>query len=189
MLMTSACSKLDSEGRQPAGIDGGSPGELSCVIRTEAYNVHLSAYQERGGSSDQLFENLCQDLPDTGRTYLAVDLVSADKKVRDLPVTLRLVEESPSGQGGSEAVPAILRTLRENPAKVYKTGIAEMQVDFDKPGYYALLIGAGSMPVVRVPIRVGVRAPSLLDWQTSALLVGAVLAVLGFFMYRQRRMS
>ena len=183
-FIISACMDPKGSGGQPAGIDGGSPGELDCVVRTQTYNVHLSSYQERKDSSAEVFENLCQDVPATGKTYFVVDLVSADKKIRNMPVAFRLVEEAAPPQ--KDAVPAVLRTLREIPAQIYKTGIMEMQVDFDRPGHYALFIDTGglaSADVVRVPLRVGVRAPFRLDWKTSVLLIGLVLTAFGFFAY------
>ncbi|MGH8644692.1 MAG: hypothetical protein ACREX4_09635 [Gammaproteobacteria bacterium] len=131
--------------------------KLSCLVTTDFYMVHFTAFQPRAGETDpkQMFRPYCHDLPDASTAYLTLDLV--DRDARKMPVGLKLVEEA---QGAEQAELEPQRTLMEVPAKVYKHGVVETQADFDKPGHYALLVTIGGEAVaeedtVRIPLRVG----------------------------------
>ncbi|MGH8593387.1 MAG: hypothetical protein ACREV3_05885 [Gammaproteobacteria bacterium] len=131
--------------------------QLSCLITTDFYIVHFTAFQPRAGETDpkKMFRPYCQDLPEASRAYLTVDLV--DQDVRKMPVGLKLVEEAQGAENGQ--LEPQQRMLVEVPSKVYKYGVVETQADFDKPGHYALLVTIGEAVAeentIRIPLRVG----------------------------------
>lgn len=130
--------------------------QLRCLVTTDFYIVHFTAFQPRAGETDpkKMFKPYCQDLPEASRAYLTVDLV--DQDVRKMAIGLKLVEEA-QGAENSQLEPQ--RTLVETPSKVYKHGVVETQADFDKPGHYALLVTIGEAVAeentIRIPLRVG----------------------------------
>ncbi|MGH8579562.1 MAG: hypothetical protein ACREVK_05360 [Gammaproteobacteria bacterium] len=170
---------------------------LSCLVRTDFYIVHFTAFQPRAGETDpkQMFRPYCHDLPDASKAYLTLDLV--DRDVRKMPVGLRLVEEA---QGADPAQLEPQRTLMEVPPKVYKQGVVETQADFDKPGNYALLVIIGEAvaeeDTIRIPLRVGLgTVPEEGSGAGSrgllVVVLGSVvlLAFLGWRFFKRRRQA
>jgi len=162
---------------------------LSCLVTTDFYMVHFTAFQPKTGETDpkQMFRPYCQDLPDAGKAYLTLDLV--DRDVRKMPVGLKLVEEA---EGAEQAQLEPQRTLMEVPPKVYKHGVVETQADFDKPGNYALLVTVGEAAAeedtIRIPLRVGLGTvpAERSEGGSRGLLVVALgsVVLLSFFGWR-----
>lgn len=160
MSMLVFCAVLVSSQAWPQSERGRQADDklsrLSCLVTTDFYIVHFTAFQPRAGERDpkKMFRPYCQDLPEAAKAYLTVDLV--DRDVRKTPVGLKLVEQA---QDATEGQPEAERTLMELPPKVYKTGVVEAQADFDKPGHYALLVNIGEAvaeeDTIRIPLRVG----------------------------------
>lgn len=165
---------------------------LQCLITTDFYIVHLTSYQEPKKDADSKrhkFKPFCQELPEHGLSYLAVDFI--DRDLRKMPIGMRVVEEVESPEGGEMTEGTI---IAETPAQLYKTGVAQIQADFPKPGQYALIVMVGDdmfADKIRIPLRVGIG--SLFTW-TSLLpfLFLVVVALIGygvyrFFMFRHNR--
>ncbi len=111
---------------------------VTCVINTNAYSVHFSAYLQSSADnmlSTDMFLPFCQETPSTGEAHFTMDFL--DRGLRRLPVAVRVVEESDDDP--SEVVPAS-RMLVDVPAKLYPTGIIEVQAALNKPGRYAVLL-------------------------------------------------
>ena len=106
-----------------------------------------------------------------------------DRGVRRLPVAVRVVEES--HEDPSEVAPAS-RMLVDVPAKIYPTGIIEVEAALNKPGRYAVLLtvdkkdqtGKGQ---VRIPLQVA------LDTLPPLLFIGLAAAVAAALYLAHRR--
>ncbi|MFH0343480.1 MAG: hypothetical protein ACHBNF_15450 [Chromatiales bacterium] len=157
---------------------------ITCVINTNAYSVHFSAYLQSSADnmlSTDMFLPYCQEIPSTGKAHFTMDFL--DRSVRRLPVAVRVVEES--GEDPSEVASAS-RMLVDVPAKIYPTGIIEVQAALNRPGRYAVLLtvdkkdhsGKGQ---VRIPLQV---APS--TWPPQ-LFIGLAAAVALYMAYRRWR--
>ncbi len=146
--------------------------ERECLIGTDFHLVHLSAFQPGQRKEGSEFERYCQQLPRTGLTYLGIDFM--DRDVRHLPVALAVVEEDAQ------------RTLLELAPQAYVHGVASLQVNFDRPGRYAVLVrfqGEDLTDELRIPLTVGASSP----WRPIALGGGAVMLCLGLGVYWWRR--
>ena len=130
-----------------------------------------------------MFLPYCQEIPSTGKAHFTMDFL--DRGVRRLPVAVRVVEESDDDP--SEVAPAS-RMLVDVPAKIYPTGIIEVQAALNKPGRYAVLLtvdkkdhtGKGQ---VRIPLQV---APGTWPPLLFIGLAAAVAAAL-YMAYRRFR--
>ncbi len=158
VVLCASCGRKAAEyTTQPEGLDGGSPGKLTCVTMTDFYIAHLTAYQDNPAAAPgERFKPLCQDLPATGKTFLTVDMI--DRDVRQTPIAVKLVEEEVSDPDQANAAPPVLRTLLDIAPKLYKQGVVEAQADFNRPGHYALLVMVGDQAaaedIIRIPLRV-----------------------------------
>ncbi len=167
-----------------------SGASMSCLIANDFYAVHFTSMQEgrnQGESHD--FVKYCQEIPSIGLTFLTLDLL--DRDVRNLPITLRVVEETFDENG------EIIRTttINEVPGKIYKNGTLDTKVNITAPGHYAVIAEIGDEMIteddrLRIPFSVGV--PSLqptpwlkyLAWLCTAIVFG-VMFYLGYGFYRR----
>ncbi|MGH8613042.1 MAG: hypothetical protein ACREYF_13735 [Gammaproteobacteria bacterium] len=157
---------------------------VTCVINTNAYSVHFSAYLQSSADdvlSTDMFLSYCQEIPSTGKAHFTMDFL--DRRVRRLPVAVRVVEES--ADEPSEVAPAS-RMLVDVPAKIYPTGIIEVEAALNKPGHYAVLLAVDSKGnpgkgQVRIPFQV---APG--TWP-PLLFIGLAAAVAAALYVAYRR--
>lgn len=159
---------------------------VTCVINTNAYSVHFSAYLQSsadGVLSTDMFLPYCQEIPSTGKAHFTMDFL--DRGVRRLPVAVRVVEEP--DEDPTEVAPGS-RMLLDVPAKIYPTGIIEVQAALNKPGRYAVLLtvdktdhtGKGQ---VRIPLQVALGTwPPLLFIGLAAAVAAAL-----YVAYRRSR--
>ncbi len=160
LAFANACSRDQGNGGQ-----ADDRSKLACVVTTDFYIVHFTAYQEPADAdrNDRLkaFSPYCQDLPRTGKSYLTVDMLDAD--VKDTPISVRVVAivEDKSA-----------REIAVLPAKTYKTGIVEVVADLAEAGEYLLELkvgsGASDDESLRIPLRVALHPPLR---ERAALLV------------------
>jgi hypothetical protein len=157
---------------------------LQCLITTDFYIVHLTSYQEPKKDADSKrhkFKPFCQELPEHGLSYLAVDFI--DRDLRKMPIEMSVVEEVENPEGGEPTEGAI---IAQTPAQLYKTGVAQIQADFPKPGQYALIVTVGDdmfADKIRIPLRVGIG--SLFTWASLLpFLFLVVVALIGYGIYR-----
>lgn len=168
---------------------------MKCLISTDFYIVHFTAFQPKEGETDpkERFRPYCRELPEIGKSYLTVDLV--DQDARQMPVGLRLVEEEIGAEPNEVKQ---VRTLLEVPGKVYNTGVVSTEATFDKPGRYALLVDIGEAvaeeDTVRIPLRVGLDSGKREGGGSSGgggmiIILGAVALILymGLRFLRQKR--
>ncbi|HEB77866.1 MAG TPA: hypothetical protein ENI90_04980 [Methylothermaceae bacterium] len=148
-----------------------------CLVATDFYIVHFTAFQppaappRNARERRQAFQRYCRELPRTGTTYFGIDFI--DRDVRDIPITLKVVEEQPDGKAS--------RTLVALPSRQYPRGVAELKVDFDRPGRYALVVEFGDRVELaddrlRIPISVGLDL-----WHVPWLAIAAALSLVVFF--------
>lgn len=107
---------------------GGSYDMYGCMQTNDYYVVNFAAYQIASGQvkdSRSLPEAECIDLPTTGKTQIAIDLLDLD--VRKKPVALKILRED--GQ-----------TIAELPMAIVKQGVLSMMVDFKAAGKYQAVL-------------------------------------------------
>lgn len=158
---------------------------LTCLITTDFYIVHLTTYQEPKKDSDSKrnkFEPYCQELPREGLTYLAIDFI--DRDLRQMPVEMKVVEAMPNPEVEGEMKDGAV--IAHEPVKNYKTGVAQIQATFPRPGQYTLIVSVGDdmfADKIRIPLWVGVSSP--FKW-TSLLpyLIALFAAIIGYGLYR-----
>jgi hypothetical protein len=156
---------------------------LECMITTDFYIVHLSAYQEpkKDGKKRHTFKPFCQELPEAGASFLAIDFI--DRDLRKMPIGMQVMELKENPEGGEMIDGKIIAQL---PAQNYKTGVAQIQVDFPKPGHYALVASVGDdmfADKIRIPLRVGIGS----EFHWSSLfpyLMAIALALIAYGFYR-----
>ncbi|BCX88347.1 hypothetical protein MIN45_P0716 [Methylomarinovum tepidoasis] len=157
----------------------------ACMITTDFYIVHFSAFQppakkpETDAERKEAFRPYCHELPRTGTTYFGMDFI--DRDVRQMPISMKVVEEKPTA--GEEGKPQVVRVVKEVPPTLYPQGVADLRVNFDKPGHYALIIQFGGEDaleedIMRVPLTVALSSP----WKHIPFLkYAAVAAIVVFF--------
>ncbi|MGH8534224.1 MAG: hypothetical protein ACREV1_16290, partial [Gammaproteobacteria bacterium] len=104
--------------------------------------------------------------------------------VRWLPVAVRVIEES--GDDTSELAPAS-RMLVDVPAKIYPTGIIEVQAALNKPGRYAVLLTVDKQDRTGKG-QVRIRLQVALGTWPSVLFIGLAAAVAAALYVAYRRL-
>lgn len=107
---------------------GGSYDMYGCMQTNDYYAVNFAAYQmspDQVKDSRSLPEAECIDLPKTGNTQIAIDLLDLD--VRKKPVALKILREDG-------------KTLAELPMAVVKQGVLSTTVDFKAAGKYQAVL-------------------------------------------------
>lgn len=163
---------------------------VTCIINEKGYSVHFSAYlkpsaDETSSDESDVFLPHCQEIPSTGKVHFTMDFL--DRGVRGLPVAVRVVRESVDDPSDSALGPS---KLADVPAKIYPTGIIEVEAALNHAGRYAVFLtvdklATGGKEQVRIPLQV---APG--GWP-PLLIIGivAVAGAAGFAFYRGRRVS
>lgn len=162
-----------------------SGASMSCLIANDFYAMHFTSMQQ-GRNKDEMhdFVKYCQEIPQTGMTFLTLDLL--DRDVRSLPIAIRVVEEEFDQDGN----PTTSRIIKEVPAKVYKNGTLDTSVDISTAGHYALIAEIGDDMIteddrLRVPFSVAMPSMQPTTWlkYTAWLATAIVFAFLGWFGY------
>jgi hypothetical protein len=164
---------------------------MSCLIGNDFYAVHFTAIQEgRQKGEATHFTKYCQEIPGIGKTYLSIDLL--DRDVRKTPITLRLVREEFSEEGGRP--PQELGVLAEAPAKIYPNGTVDIAADIKQPGHYALIATIGTDAVgeddrLRIPFTVAVEGAAKVNWlgRITGFIVVAFFGAMGYIGLRTYR--
>ncbi len=168
-----------------------SGSNMTCLIGNDFYAVHFTAIQEgREPGETTNFAKYCQEIPSLGKTYLSVDLL--DRDVRKTPISLRVVREEFSEEGGRP--PQELGTLTETPAKVYPNGTADIAVDIKQAGHYALIATIGSEAIseddrLRIPFTVAMEGVAKVNWlgRITGIIVAAFFSVMAYIGWRTYR--
>ena len=156
LIGLAGCSQPDNteEGNVPLTSGNG----LKCLYSSDFYMVHFTAYQNPEVKKQGVNHALpfCEKLPDTGLTYIVIDII--DKDVREMPVGLKIVEVDTQKTQGKSLV--IKNVIQEVPPVTPLTGVVSTEVTFDKPGRYAVYVIIGEDvfsddDVVKIPFLVG----------------------------------
>lgn len=171
-----------------------SGSNMSCLIANDFYAVHFSAVQEGQHPGERnAFEKYCQEVPKVGKVYLSIDLL--DRDTRNTPIAISIVEEEISPDGKA---PEVKSVLAETPARIYKNGTVDTQIEITHPGHYAMIATIGEGPIMeddrlRIPFSVGLPPPTQVSQHigkvTGAIvaLFFGVMAVIGFRTWRSYR--
>ncbi len=158
---------------------------LVCLITTDFYIVHLTAYQEPKNLSKskkrKKFEPFCQTLPNDGPSFLSIDFI--DRDLRKMSIAMRVIEEAEDPKSGEMVE---VKAIADKPAQIYKNGVAQIQADFPKPGHYALIAMVGDdmfADKIRIPLRVGIG--EAFSWGTFfPYIIFIITALLSYGIYR-----
>lgn len=171
-----------------------SGSNMTCLVANDFYAVHFSAVQEGQHPGERnAFEKYCQEVPKVGKVYLSVDLL--DRDTRSTPIAISVVEEEIDPNGKP---PEVKSVLAETPARIYKNGTVDTQVEITHPGHYAMIATIGEGPIMeddrlRIPFSVAVPPPTQvtqhLGKATGALvaLFFGIMAIIGFRTWRSYR--
>lgn len=152
---------------------GGSYDMYGCMQTNDYYVVNFSAYQIAPGQatdSKSLPEAECIDLPKTGKTQIAIDLLDLD--VRKKPVALKIL-----GADG--------QVVAELPMAVVKQGVLSTMVDFKVAGKYQAVLSVDDVDLhtspdvsaLHIPITVAVvTEPS--GGQSGLLILFIIIGIL-----------
>ncbi len=164
---------------------------LECMITTDFYIVHLTTYQAPKADTKKrhTFKPFCQELPEHGMSHLALDFI--DRDLRQMPIGMEVLELIDNPEGG-EMIDG--KSIAQNPAKIFKTGVAQIQADFPKPGHYVLVASVGDdmfADKIRIPLRVGIGSAFglsfLYPYLFFVLAAGIAYGIYLFFVYRFKR--
>ncbi len=161
---------------------------LECMITTDFYIVHLTTYQapKPGSKKRHTFKPFCQELPEHGPSHLAIDFI--DRDLRQMPIGMEVFElvENPDGDEMIDGA-----SIAKGLPQTYKTGVAQIQADFPKPGHYVLVASVGDdmfADKIRIPLRVGIGSAfhisTLYPYIFFILAVGGAYGIYRFFIYR-----
>jgi hypothetical protein len=163
------------------------------LITTDFYIVHLTAYQEPkkdpNAKKRHTFEPFCQVLPEDGSSFLALDFINRD--LRQMPIGMSVIELIESPETGEMADGKIISEVAPTN---YKTGVAQIQANFPKPGHYMLIATVGDdmfADKIRIPLRVGIgeefKWSSFLPYIYLILVFLLAYGVYRFFVYRHNK--
>lgn len=116
-----------------------------CILKLGPYGMHLTEYQPDTTAQQEL----CGDVPSTGRTVLVLDYIEGE--LRSLPVEVRVIKDT----GSEQDLQAI--TILHLPPKVYPGGFINLEYSFDRPGKFIGIVTVGGPQelVARFPMSVG----------------------------------
>lgn len=149
--------------------------EDMCVLTVGPYRMHFTGYQPLSQE-----EEFCEDIPETGKTVIALDYIQ--EELRPLKTEVRIIRDT-----GSEANLDEI-TVFHLPPKVYPSASITVDHTFPEKGKFVGLVtvtGGAQDYVSRFPFSVGEGRPT----PKVAIIapVVLVLAVATFFYLRKRK--
>ena len=153
-----------------------------CILKLGPYGMHLTEYQPDSSARQEL----CGDLPSTGRTVLVLDYI--ERELRSLPVEVRVIRDT----GSEQDLQAI--TVLHLPPKVYPGGFINFEYSFDRPGNFigVVTVGGKQELISRFPISVG-ESGMVSHFMHYIIVIVPFAAIAGgaaiFFFLRGRRKS
>ncbi|WP_244232616.1 hypothetical protein [Methylacidiphilum caldifontis] len=158
------------------GHGGSDNGGMECGILSQGgYAIHLDVYVY--GRMGQ-FKTYCQNIPNTGKMTMVFDLITPDLK--SIPLEVKVMDLATG------------KPILEVPPKLYSTGVASIDVNFEKTGKYmtniTLVKGDGSNPMVfKFPINVGLSSFLTSPTAIIVMVLGGVVVGLGIFVFLSRK--
>jgi hypothetical protein len=149
--------------------------EDMCVLTVGPYRMHFTGYQPLSQE-----EEFCEDIPETGKTVIALDYIQ--EELRPLTTEVRIIRDT----GSEENLDAI--TVFHLPPKVYPSASITVDHTFPEKGKFVGLVtvtGGAQDYVSRFPFSVGEGRPT----PKAAIIAPVVLviAIGAFFFMRSRR--
>ncbi len=149
--------------------------EDMCVLTVGPYRMHFTGYQPLSQE-----EEFCEDIPETGKTVIALDYIQ--EELRPLKTEVRIIRDT-----GSEANLDEI-TVFHLPPKVYPSASIAVEHTFPEKGKFVGLVtvtGGAQDYVSRFPFSVGEGRPT----PKAAIIapVVLVLAVAAFLFLRKRK--
>ena len=158
-----------------------------CILTIGPYTIHFTGYQPLTQE-----EEFCEDIPEIGKTVVALDYVNDE--LRPFETEVRIVRSSTIGRpqdlNGISSEDLNAMTVYHLPPKVYPTASILLDHTFPEKGKFAgvVTVSNGDQEHVSVfPFSVGEGRPTSL--MTFILPIIAVLAGGAFFFLRSRRKS
>ena len=149
--------------------------EDMCVLTVGPYRMHFTGYQPLSQE-----EEFCEDIPETGKTVIALDYIQ--EELRPLKTEVRIIRDTGSEENLDEI------TVFHLPPKVYPSASITVDHTFPEKGKFVGLVtvtGGAQDYVSRFPFSVGEGRPT----PKVAIIapVVLVLAVAAFFYLRKRK--
>lgn len=158
-----------------------------CILTIGPYTIHFTGYQPLTQE-----EEFCEDIPEIGKTVVALDYVNDE--LRPFETEVRIVRSSTIGKpqdlNGISSEDLNAMTVYHLPPKVYPTASILLDHTFPEKGKFAGVVTVKSADQEHVsvfPFSVGEGRPTSLI--TIILPIIAVLAGGAFFFLRSRRKS
>jgi len=158
---------------------GGAAIEFdTCVVELGKYRMHFTAYQPATGGGTEY----CWDLPLPGHSILVFDFVNPEMKTKQ--AEFRVVE---TGTGGDIA--QSVRTLAHSPPKIYETGSASLEADFEEGKKYAAVLTLSDVRplVLKAPIQVVRQSTVGKPYLTIGLFIAVAGALYYFYVFRNKQ--
>jgi hypothetical protein len=163
-------ARAQGEGHEHHGV-----ANNTCpLIAGGMHEMHVAAYHASTG----VFEELCVEIPTTGKLTVTLDAVSTE--IRDMTTEIKLVK----GEGPNlDATPLV-----HVPPARYPTGVANFTVPLDDPGKYTLLVTLREGQMEMTGTHVFTVTHPLQKWFFVPAAAVAVLAAAGVaYFYNERR--
>ena len=145
-----------------------------CVLTVGPYRMHFTGYQPLSQE-----EEFCEDIPETGKTVIALDYIQ--EELRPLLTEVRIIRDT----GSEENLDAI--TVFHLPPKVYPSASIAVEHVFPEKGKFVGLVmvtGGTQDYVSRFPFSVGEGRPT----PKAAIIAPVVLVIaLGAFFLMRRK--
>ncbi len=147
--------------------------EDMCVLTVGPYRMHFTGYQPLSQE-----EEFCEDIPETGKTVIALDYIQ--EELRPLTTEVRIIRDT----GSEENLDAI--TVFHLPPKVYPSASIAVEHTFPEKGKFVGLVtvtGGAQDYVSRFPFSVGEGRPT----PKAAIIAPIVLVIaLGAFFFMRK---
>lgn len=145
-----------------------------CVLTVGPYRMHFTGYQPLSQE-----EEFCEDIPETGKTVIALDYIQ--EELRPLMTEVRIIRDT----GSEENLDAI--TVFHLPPKVYPSASIAVEHVFPEKGKFVGLVtvkGGAQDYVSRFPFSVGEGRPT----PKAAIIAPVVLVIaIGAFFWMRRK--
>ncbi|MBI2311276.1 MAG: hypothetical protein HYU77_02090 [Betaproteobacteria bacterium] len=133
-----------------------------CKLMVGPYLMHFTGYQPESTQNE-----FCEDIPNLGRTIIALDFI--DAPLRDMAIEVQILRQS-----SNSSTPDAL--VYSAPVKKYPNGSLSIDYPFNEPGNFIGVVRAGAganAAVAQFPFSVGQSRSRL------PLLLGAVVLGVG----------
>ena len=149
---------------------GLSLAEDMCKLTIGPYTMHFTGYQPESSQEKEF----CEDIPNTGRTVVALDYV--DEALRPMTTEVRVIRDTGAEPGSEGNLDEL--TIFHAPPKVYSNGSVTFEHTFPAEGKFVGLVTIkddnGAEHVSRFPFAVGTGGKS-----NMPLILGILVVIAG----------